>query len=68
MNYPKCSTLFAVVVFLLLATQQGFAQRNPDVKAAEEEAESNVSQWVTEDLVLINFAHILKYQIDISLD
>ena len=39
MNYPKCSTLFAVVVFLLLATQQGFAQRNPDVKAAEEEAE-----------------------------
>ncbi len=39
MNYPKCSTFFAVVVFLLLVTQQGFAQRNPDVKAAEEEAE-----------------------------
>ncbi len=49
MKYPKCSTLLAVVL-LLLVTQQGFAQRNPDKKAAEEAAKKEARMSLKEKI------------------
>ena len=49
MNFSKCSTLFAVIL-LLLVTQQVSAQRNPDKKAAEEAAKKEARMSLKEKI------------------